>query len=64
MKYEEKYKDKKFNDLETVSDDTLLYTKKIQRCVECGSQTHFVDYCFEMPICSEECNKAFEKRFK
>lgn len=54
MKFNLKYHDAKPEDV--IPDDSLLVSGEEKPCVECGKPTHFIDYCGECPLCSEECS--------
>ena len=37
--------------------------KKIYPCSECGKPTHFIEIFYQVPVCSEECQKKIDKDF-
>ena len=34
---------------------SLIKSDNIKPCSQCGNGTHYIDYCTEQRICSEEC---------
>ena len=40
-----------------------LITKDKRPCVICGKLTSRLDYCYELRICSKECQKVIDQRY-
>lgn len=44
--------------------DCCIKTGNQRPCKVCGRLTSYVEYCFEMPLCSNECiSKLYEELF-
>lgn len=56
MKFEDKYPDMK----PKKTYESMLCCEDTAPCKVCGSPTHFIDYCYEMRVCSEECLKKLD----
>ena len=51
MKFEDKYTNAKPHK----TYESMLCCDNTAPCEVCGFRTHFIDYCYEMRVCSEEC---------
>lgn len=45
----------KFTDL-NIGDYTVVKVDNLEPCIECGQLTQYIDYCFELRVCSKECD--------
>ena len=56
----------KFTD-ESLKKYSLIKSEDKKPCAKCGELTEFVEYCYELRLCSEEClqeiNNEFYARF-
>lgn len=60
MLFSEKYPDAKPK--EVLEKDSLLVSENEKPCSVCGRMTHFIDYCGETRLCSEECSSKLWRR--
>lgn len=51
----------KFEELTDLNKTTLMKVDTIFPCEVCGKPTQFIDYCYEMRLCSSECEDEFLK---
>lgn len=52
MKYSERYKDLQVNE---ITDAIIMRSDHCEPCACCGEMTDYVDVCFEVYVCSDEC---------
>jgi hypothetical protein len=68
MKYIDKYPTTKIGDSIDYHGDivdssqSLVVSKTIHKCTICHKETRFVDYCFHLPVCSDECQRELNYR--
>lgn len=68
MKYTDRYSTANIGD--TISCDgniidasqSLFVSKNVHECTICHKQTRFIDYCFHLPVCSDECQRELNYR--
>lgn len=53
----------KFTD-KNLKDYTIMKVDNFKPCIECDEPTQYIDYVFEVRICSEECEHKITENIK
>ncbi|MDU6995970.1 MAG: hypothetical protein E6356_14005 [Terrisporobacter othiniensis] len=53
----------KFTD-EDLNNYTIMKVSNFKPCAECGEPTQYIDYCYELRVCSKECESKITESIK